>query len=69
MGAVAPHTRPAWLLVNGEAERLVALTEHVGTDFLTRRYGHGDRRIPTTAIVVQTLQPDWLIELEIIAAS
>jgi 2-iminobutanoate/2-iminopropanoate deaminase len=29
----------------------------------------GDRRIPTTAIVVQTLQPDWLIELEIIAAS
>ena len=29
----------------------------------------GDRRIPTTAIVVQTLEPDWLIELEIIAAS
>ena len=29
----------------------------------------GDRRIPTTAIVVQTLQPDWLIELEVIAAS
>ena len=29
----------------------------------------GERRIPTTAIVVQTLQPDWLIELEIIAAS
>ena len=29
----------------------------------------GDRRIPTTAIVVQTLQPEWLIELEIIAAS
>jgi len=29
----------------------------------------GDRRIPTTAIVAQTLQPDWLIELEIIAAS
>ena len=29
----------------------------------------GDRRIPTTAIVVGTLQPDWLIELEIIAAS
>ncbi|MDP9422741.1 MAG: RidA family protein [Pseudomonadota bacterium] len=29
----------------------------------------GDRRIPTTAIIVQTLQPDWLIELEIIAAS
>jgi enamine deaminase RidA (YjgF/YER057c/UK114 family) len=29
----------------------------------------GERRIPTTAIVVQTLQPDWLIELEIIAAA
>ena len=29
----------------------------------------GDRRIPTTAIVVQTLQPEWLVELEIIAAS
>jgi enamine deaminase RidA (YjgF/YER057c/UK114 family) len=29
----------------------------------------GDRRIPTTAIVAETLQPDWLIELEIVAAS
>lgn len=29
----------------------------------------GERRIPTTAIVVQTLQPDWLIELEVIAAA
>jgi enamine deaminase RidA (YjgF/YER057c/UK114 family) len=29
----------------------------------------GERRIPTTAIVVETLQPDWLIELEIIAAA
>ena len=29
----------------------------------------GDRRIPTTAIVVQTLQTDWLIELEIVAAA
>ena len=29
----------------------------------------GDRRIPTTAIVVQTLQTDWLVELEIIAAA
>jgi 2-iminobutanoate/2-iminopropanoate deaminase len=28
----------------------------------------GDRRIPTTAIVVQTLDPDWLVELEIVAA-
>ena len=28
----------------------------------------GDRRIPTTAIVVATLQPDWLVELEGVAA-
>lgn len=29
----------------------------------------GDRRIPTTAIVVQTLETDWLVELEVIAAA
>jgi enamine deaminase RidA (YjgF/YER057c/UK114 family) len=29
----------------------------------------GERRIPTTAIVVQTLSPDWMIELEIVAAA
>ena len=29
----------------------------------------GDRRIPTTAIIVQTLSEDWLVELEIIAAA
>lgn len=29
----------------------------------------GDRRIPTTAIIVQTLADDWLIELEIIAVA
>jgi enamine deaminase RidA (YjgF/YER057c/UK114 family) len=28
----------------------------------------GDRRIPTTAIVVQTLDPSWLVEIEAIAA-
>jgi 2-iminobutanoate/2-iminopropanoate deaminase len=28
----------------------------------------GGRRIPTTAIVVQTLMPEWLVEIEIIAA-
>lgn len=27
------------------------------------------RRIPTTAIVVQTLVPDWLVEIEVIAAA
>jgi len=29
----------------------------------------GDRRIPTTAIVVKTLNPDWLVEIEVIAAA
>jgi 2-iminobutanoate/2-iminopropanoate deaminase len=29
----------------------------------------GGRRIPTTAIVTQTLADDWLIELEIVAAA
>src|SRR4030095_8771977 len=29
----------------------------------------GDRRIPTTAIVVQTLEEEWLIELEVVAAA
>lgn len=28
----------------------------------------GERRIPTTAIVAQTLEEDWLIELEVVAA-
>ena len=29
----------------------------------------GGRAVPTTAIVVQTLEPDWLVELEVIAAA
>lgn len=29
----------------------------------------GDRRVPTTAIVVQTLSPDWLVEIEVVAAA
>ncbi|KRA64014.1 enamine deaminase RidA [Caulobacter sp. Root655] len=29
----------------------------------------GERRIPTTAIIVQTLAEDWLVELEIIAVA
>ena len=28
----------------------------------------GGRIVPTTAIVVETLDPDWLVELEVIAA-
>lgn len=29
----------------------------------------GGRLVPTTAIVVETLKPDWLVELEIVAAA
>ncbi|RCK53865.1 endoribonuclease L-PSP [Thalassospira profundimaris] len=29
----------------------------------------GERRVPTTAIVVQTLKPEWLVEIEIVAAA
>lgn len=29
----------------------------------------GSRRVPTTAIVVETLQPEWLAEVEVIAAA
>lgn len=29
----------------------------------------GERRVPTTAIVVETLLPEWLVEIEAIAAS
>ena len=29
----------------------------------------GNRRIPTTAIVVQTLETHWLVELEVVAAA
>lgn len=29
----------------------------------------GGRAIPTTAIVVQTLMPDWLVEIEVVAAA
>lgn len=29
----------------------------------------GERRIPTTAIVVQTLESDWMVELEVVAAA
>jgi len=29
----------------------------------------GGRAVPTTAIVVQTLEPDWLVEIEVLAAA
>lgn len=29
----------------------------------------GEHRVPTTAIVAETLSPDWLVEIEVIAAA
>jgi len=29
----------------------------------------GDRRIPTTAIVAETLVPEWLVEIEVVAVA
>lgn len=29
----------------------------------------GERRVPTTAIVAQTLSEDWLVEIEVVAAA
>jgi len=34
-----------------------------------RQRALGERRIPTTAIVVQTLESEWLVELEVVAAA
>lgn len=44
---------PAYVRANQDA-RLAALNGHV---------------VPTTALVVQTLVEDWLVELEIVAAA
>ncbi len=44
---------PAYMQKNAKA-RLAAL---------------GGRKIPTTAIVAQTLSPDWLVEIEVIAVA
>ena len=37
-------------------------------DFPALRAALGGRLVPTTAIVVETLARDWLVELEVIAA-
>ena len=44
---------PAFAQVNAQA-RVAAL---------------GGRKVPTTAIVVETLEPDWLVEVEVVAAA
>jgi enamine deaminase RidA (YjgF/YER057c/UK114 family) len=39
-----------------------------GANAAARVAALGGRAVPTTAIVVQTLQDDWLVELEVLAA-
>jgi enamine deaminase RidA (YjgF/YER057c/UK114 family) len=43
--------------------------DYAEANALARIAALGERRIPTTAIVVQTLEAEWLVELEIIAAA
>lgn len=42
---------------------------HVEANAAARVSALGGRLIPTTAIVVQTLENDWMIELEVVAAA
>lgn len=56
-------------------DNIVRLTSYLrdasyaGPNAVARALALGERRIPTTAIVVQTLQDDWLVELEVVAAA
>jgi 2-iminobutanoate/2-iminopropanoate deaminase len=56
-------------------DNLVRLTSYLrdasyaDANAATRLAALGDHRIPATAIVVQTLADDWLIEIEAIAAA
>jgi 2-iminobutanoate/2-iminopropanoate deaminase len=47
----------------------LAAREHAQKNQDARVAVLGDRRIPTTAIVVTTLDPNWLIEIEVVAAA
>lgn len=42
---------------------------HAEANAAARLRALGERRIPTTVIVVQTLSDDWLVELELVAAA
>jgi enamine deaminase RidA (YjgF/YER057c/UK114 family) len=56
-------------------DNIVRLTSYLrdpsyaGANAAARCAALGTRRIPTTAIVVQTLETEWLVEIEIIAAA
>lgn len=44
-------------------------TDYVEANQNARVAALNGRAVPTTAIVVQTLLPDWLVELEVVAAA
>ena len=56
-------------------ENIVRLTSYLRdpsyaeANGVARARALGDRRIPTTAIVAQTLMTDWLVEIEVIAVA
>ncbi|MBO6856752.1 MAG: RidA family protein, partial [Roseibium sp.] len=43
--------------------------DHAEKNQAARLEALGARRVPTTAIVVRTLTPEWMIEIEIVAAA
>ncbi len=47
------------------------LTDHdfAEANAAARSRALGDRRVPTAAIVVKTLLPEWLVEIEVVAAA
>jgi 2-iminobutanoate/2-iminopropanoate deaminase len=55
-------------------DNIVRLTSYLrdasyaGPNAQARVAALGGRPVPTTAIVVRTLEPDWLVEIEVIAA-
>ncbi|MBB4275161.1 RidA family protein [Rhizobium mongolense] len=57
------------------ADNIVRLTSYLRdasfaeANQIARVAALGARRVPTTAIVVETLREDWLVEIEIIAAA
>lgn len=56
-------------------DNIVRLTSYLrdaayaGANAEARCQALGDRRVPTIAIVAQTLSEDWLVEIEVIAAA
>ena len=56
-------------------DNIVRLTSYLrdasyaGANAAARLRALGTRRIPTTAIVAQTLESEWLVEIELIAAA